>query len=122
MTKRIVVDTNILFSTLLNTNSRIGQILIKGHHYYDFYSTEYIRDEIFEHKEKIQNLAKLDDIKFIETYELAIHNISIISHSVIPAVYYKKAEILCASIDIDYTPFIAIAEFYVANCGLETKC
>ena len=28
MTK-IVVDTNIVFSALLNTNSRIGQILIK---------------------------------------------------------------------------------------------
>jgi predicted nucleic acid-binding protein len=111
MTIRIVVDTNILFSTLLNTNSRIGQILIKGHHYYNFFSPEYIRDEIFEHKYKIQHLAKMDDIKFIETYELAVHNISIISNSVIPATYYKKAEFLCSSIDIDDTPFIAATEF-----------
>ena len=111
MTKRIIVDTNILFSTLLNINSRIGQILIKGHSYYDFFSPEYIRDEIFEHKEKIQHLAKIDDIKFIETYELVVHNISIISHSVIPVSYFKMAEFLCSSIDIDDTPFIAATEF-----------
>ena len=52
MTK-IIIDTNIVFSALLNTNSRIGQILINGNRYYDFYLPEYIRFEIFEHTEKL---------------------------------------------------------------------
>ena len=66
MTK-IIVDTNIVFSALLNTNSRIGQILINGKDYFDFYSPEYVRFEIFRHKEKIKSIGKLSEDEFIET-------------------------------------------------------
>ena len=55
MTK-IIVDTNIVFSALLNINSRIGQILINGKNHYDFYSPEYVRLEIFKHKPTPKNL------------------------------------------------------------------
>lgn len=51
MTK-IIIDSNIAFSAILNVNSRIGQIIINGFRYYDFYSPEYIRTEILEHQEK----------------------------------------------------------------------
>ncbi|MCD4744706.1 MAG: hypothetical protein K8R58_00225 [Bacteroidales bacterium] len=110
MTK-IIIDTNIVFSALLNTNSRIGQILINGNRYYDFYSPEYIRFEIFEHKEKIKTIAKLTDNEFLEIYELIIRNITILNHTLIPIEIYKKAEVLCKTIDIDDTVFVAVAEF-----------
>jgi predicted nucleic acid-binding protein len=42
MTK-IVIDTNIAFSALLNIDSRIVQILISGKRFYDFYAPTYIR-------------------------------------------------------------------------------
>ena len=64
MTK-ITVDANIIFSALLNINSRIGQILISGKNYYDFYSPEYVRVEIFKHKEKIKSIGKLTDNEFV---------------------------------------------------------
>jgi predicted nucleic acid-binding protein len=51
MTK-IIIDSNIAFSAILNVNSRIGQIIINGFRHYDFYSPEYIRKEILEHQEK----------------------------------------------------------------------
>jgi len=59
MIKRITVDTNILFSALLNINSRIGQILLMGPRYYDFFAPQYIRIEILEHQEKIKKLPEL---------------------------------------------------------------
>ena len=111
MIKKVVVDTNIAFSALLNINSRIGQILLNGKELYEFYSPEYIRDEIFEHKEKIKLIANLDENKFIATYELVLHNMNILNHSIIPIKFYKKAEELCKSIDIDDTPFVAVTEF-----------
>jgi predicted nucleic acid-binding protein len=40
-----------------------------------------------------------------------MHNITILNHSVIPIEFYKKAENLCSSIDIDDTPFVAVTEF-----------
>ena len=108
---KIIIDTNIVFSALLNTNSRIGQILINGIKYYDFYSPEYIRLEIFKHKEKIKTIAKLTDDEFLETYELVIRNITVLNHSLIPIEIYKNAEVLCKTIDIDDTVFVAVAEF-----------
>jgi len=117
MTK-IIIDTNIAFSALLNINSRIGQILINGNRYYDFYSPEYIRFEIIEHKEKIKSIAKLTENKFLEIYELVMRNITILNHTLIPIKIYKKAEDLCRTIDIDDTVFVAVAEF--KRCKLWT--
>ncbi|MFO7891395.1 MAG: PIN domain-containing protein [bacterium] len=108
---KIIIDTNILFSALLNTDSRIGQILINGKRYYDFYAPEYIREEIIEHRDKIKTIAKLSDDDFIELYELILRNITILNHTLIPTNIYKKAEKLCETIDLDDTIFVAVAEF-----------
>lgn len=110
MTK-IIVDTNIVFSALLNTNSRIGQILINGKDYFDFYSPEYVRFEIFQHKEKIKSIGKLSEDEFIETYSLILRNITILNHSIIPPEIYRIAQLLCQDIDIDDTIFVAVSNF-----------
>lgn len=108
---KIVVDTNILFSGLLNTDSRIGQILINGKYYYRFYAPEYIRKEILDHKDKIISLAKLREDEFIELFELILRNITILNQNLIPIQVYKKAERLCEAIDLDDTSFVAVSEF-----------
>jgi predicted nucleic acid-binding protein len=90
MTK-IIIDSNIAFSAILNVNSRIGQIIINGFRYYDFYSPEYIRTEILEHQEKIKKIANLTDNEFLETYELIIRNVTILNHSLLPFKFYKQA-------------------------------
>ena len=110
MTK-IIVDTNVVFSALLNTNSRIGQILINGKNYFDFYSPEYVRYEIFQHKEKIKSIGKLSEDEFIETFGLILRNITILNHSIIPPEIYKNAKLLCKDIDIDDTIFVAVSNF-----------
>ncbi len=79
---KFVVDSNIIFSAILNTNSRIAQILLMGNDFYDFYAPKYIRSEIWEHREKIKKIAKLSDEDFIETYELVIKNVTILNHSI----------------------------------------
>ena len=93
MTK-IIVDTNIVFSALLNTNSRIGQILVNGKNHFDFYSPAYVKFEIFKLKEKIKSIGKLTDNEFLEIYGLILKNITILNHSIIPTEIYKNAEII----------------------------
>lgn len=68
----IVVDSNILFSALLNINSRIGQILISRNDYYQFYAPAYLRNEIWEHQSKIKKLGNFSDDQFQEVYELTL--------------------------------------------------
>jgi predicted nucleic acid-binding protein len=110
MTK-IVIDSNIAFSAMLNVNSRIGQIIINGHKHYHFYSPEYIRFEILNHQVKIKEIAQLSDNEFLEVYELIFRNITILNHSIIPKKFYIQAKELCGSIDIDDTAFVAFTEY-----------
>jgi len=115
MNKRIVIDTNIAFSALLNVDSRIGQILIRGGSYFEFFAPVYLKTEVIAHKEKIKELAQLSEESFIETYNMVLHNIAIIHHAIIPIEHYRKAEKLCRSIDIDDAVFVATAEFTEGN-------
>ncbi|MDY0076828.1 MAG: PIN domain-containing protein [Bacteroidales bacterium] len=108
---KIIVDTNIVFSALLNINSRIGQILINGKTYFDFYSPEYVKSEIFQHKGKIKSIGKLSDDEFVEAYGLILKNITILNHSLIPLEIYRSSELLCQDIDIDDTIFSAVSDF-----------
>jgi predicted nucleic acid-binding protein len=109
--RRIVVDTNVAFSTFLNVNSRIGQILLNGATYYDFYSPEYIKYELIEHKERIKSIGKLSEERFVELYGMILHNVRILNHSIIPNTFYQSAKEICQDIDIDDTPFVAINDF-----------
>jgi predicted nucleic acid-binding protein len=108
---KIIIDTNIVFSALLNTNSRIGQLLINGNNHYDFYSPAYLRFEIFNHKSKIKSIGKLSENEFIETFNLIIRKITILNHSIIPIEIYKEAEGLCMDIDVDDTVFVAVSKY-----------
>ncbi len=117
MTK-IIVDSNIIFSAMLNLDSRIAQILINGGDLYDFYSPKYVRTEIWEHQDKLKKIAKLDDEEFIEVYELVLKNITILDHSIIPIEKYKKAAEICKTIDVEDTIFVAFS--YFLKCKLWT--
>jgi predicted nucleic acid-binding protein len=109
--RRVVVDTNVAFSTFLNVNSRIGQILLNGTKYYDFYAPEYIRFELIEHKERIKSIGKLSEERFVELYAMILQNIRTLNHSIIPVKSYQSAIEICKGIDLDDTPFIATNDY-----------
>ncbi len=44
--KKIIVDTNIIFSCLINTHRTIGDLIFNSDTVLDFYSNEYMRYEI----------------------------------------------------------------------------
>jgi predicted nucleic acid-binding protein len=110
MTK-IVIDSNIGFSALLNTRSNIGRILIEGSHHYEFYAPEYFSAEILRYKEKIKSYAKIDEVEFKETYYLLFRELLIIDHVLIPKESYLKANALCKDIDIDDINFVALTDY-----------
>ena len=108
---RVVVDTNIVFSTFLNANSRIGQIILNGGKYYDFYAPAYIRVELMEHKDRIKDIGKLGENAFVELFELIVRNVHVLNHSIVPTEYYVKALKLCEGIDIEDTAFVAVTDY-----------
>jgi len=115
---KLIVDSNIIFSTILNINSRIAQILLTGNEFYEFYSPKYSRNEIWEHKEKIQKIGKLSSDEFLEVYEMVLKNITILDHSIVPKEKYQQSFELCEDIDPADTPFVAFSLFL--NCKIWT--
>lgn len=107
---KIVVDTNIIFGALLNTNSRIGQLLINSGEVFEFFAPQYLREEIFEHKARLQVLIKKDDAVFLELYESIIRHVNIISGSLIDEECWSIAKNLCQTVDVDDTEFVACTE------------
>ncbi|MBA4408303.1 MAG: hypothetical protein C0397_02630 [Odoribacter sp.] len=67
---KIVVDSNIVFSAILNTQSKIGQLIINGSKYFDFYTVGLLKDEIIEHTAKILLSTKFSQIQFNDTFKL----------------------------------------------------
>ncbi len=108
---RIVVDTNIVFSAVLNSNSRIANIILKPSAQYHFYSIERLITEIKKHKGKLSRLSGYNDIELDRMIDLVVKNISFINTRLIPPEIYDIAEELTYDVDEDDTEFVALTEF-----------
>lgn len=107
---RLVVDTNIAFSGILNTDVRIARIFLQPKSRFNFYSTQQLLNEIEEHKGKIKKIAGYTDQDLNRAIALITSRIRFINASLIPKEVYLKAEALTLKIDIDDTEFVALAE------------
>ena len=50
---KFVIDTNIIFSALLNSNSNIGELILQGGNYFEYYTINQLKNEILRYKNKI---------------------------------------------------------------------
>jgi predicted nucleic acid-binding protein len=105
---KIVVDTNIIFSGLLNTNSKIGELLINSQNSFEFYSCSYMRYEIQKHWEKLKKISKLSDQQLIDAQFHLFSRLKFINEDLIPGTIWKKALQLTQDIDIDDVDFVAL--------------
>jgi len=62
---KIIVDTNIIFSAILNSQSTIGQLLLRPNQF-QFYSPHFLQIEIHNHFKKVKKITKLEDSELIE--------------------------------------------------------
>ena len=63
---KVIVDANIVFSGILNTKGKIGDILINSHHLIDFIAPDFLRTEIRNHYRK---LSKISGLSMKELFE-----------------------------------------------------
>jgi predicted nucleic acid-binding protein len=107
---RIVVDTNIAFSAILNTNSNIARILLQPKSRFHFYSTDLLLEEINEHKERIISIAEYSNEEFEITIRLITSRIKFIDLNLIPHNILVSAENLVSDVDDDDTEFVALTD------------
>jgi predicted nucleic acid-binding protein len=104
----LIVDTNIVFSTLLNPHSVIGEILMNIQDEFTFFAPELLKDELKRYAPKIRTYSKLDSKTLSDIEELVLSNINFISEYSISEQSWIKAFTLTKDIDEDDTPFIAL--------------
>jgi len=113
---KLVVDTNIIFSAILNTNSNIGRILL--HPSIILYSCTFLQVELFRHREKLISITKLSLSEIAELQHLVLRNVIFLNEEIIPKEILLRAESLVNDIDPNDSIFVALAMHL--NCKLWT--
>jgi len=105
----IIVDTNIVFSALLNSTGRIGHVLFNAGGYLEFYSCKFLQKEVYNHFDKIQKHAKLNRNDLLELLNLIESRICFIDEDLLPTVTVEEAMKLVCDVDEDDLAFVALA-------------
>jgi len=108
---RIVVDTNIVFSALINSSATIPDIIISPFSHFRFYTSEYLFEELEKHKVKLQKASKLTEKEIEWTIANLFKYINIISLGIIPQKIWLAEEDLTIDIDPDDISFVALSIF-----------
>ncbi len=108
---KIILDTNIIFSALLNSNSTIGELIFDSENVFEFYGCDYMRLEIEQHWDKLKKISKLTDKELQESLFRLYTKIHFINEEQISEKIWLKAETLTSDIDIDDTDFVALTNY-----------
>lgn len=106
---KIIVDTNIIFSSLLTKDNDSKYFLTSTDH--EIYSCHYLFIEIFKHKDKIIKISKLSEDDILLQMDKVFSRINFVQDSIIPISFYTQAFKICKNIDENDTPFIALSLF-----------
>lgn len=109
--KIIIVDANILFSGILNVNSRIGNLLLTSRRFFKFYATEYIRKEIENHRLKLVEISGLPEEEVDLLTAKLFSRLTFISEESIPFEFWHRSAALVRDIDPDDISYVALNEF-----------
>ncbi len=112
---KIVVDSNIVFSAILNTKSKIGQLLITGSKYFDFYTVHLLKEEIVKHEDKIREISGFTQEQFDKTFRLITNKLIFVEDILLSDNDLAKAIELVADIDQNDALFVALSNHLKAN-------
>lgn len=107
---KIVIDTNIIFSALLKTNTTFGQIIFNSDGIFEFYSPQYMRIEIRRYWNKLLKISKLTDQQLDESFYTLLTKITLINEEIISQKIWVDSEKLVDGVDLDDIDFVALSK------------
>jgi predicted nucleic acid-binding protein len=107
---RIIVDANIVFSGILNSNGKIGDLLINSEKYFNFIAPEFLRYEIRDKYKKLQSISGLNIDQIQEAEYQVCKDITFISEEQIDYKLWVEAHELVKNVDADDVPYVAYAK------------
>lgn len=106
----VVVDTNIVFSAILNSDGKIGDLLLNSGEYINLYSAEYLRYELGNHYDKLSKISKQSIDKIANTEYFITREIKFISEEQIDESDWRSAYSLVKEVDLDDIAFVALCK------------
>lgn len=105
---KIIIDTNILISTIMSSGGVTGTFLLKDLREIEKFSCYYLYIEIFDKKEKIIKYSKLPEKEVLELLYLVLKNIQFINENQISKSSWTEAKELTKDIDVKDISFVAL--------------
>jgi predicted nucleic acid-binding protein len=112
---KIIVDTNVVFSAILSSSGKIGQILIYGRKQFEFYAPNLVKTEVKRHRDKLIQMGELTEEDFEDTRDDIYSCITFIAEEQIPYDYWHNAIPLVRETDMDDIAFVVLAEYLDAQ-------
>ncbi len=109
---KIIVDANIVFISILNSNGKIGDLLINSYGLIEFIATDFLTEEIKSHYSKLVRISKLSLENIFESEYSVCRAIAFISEEQIRKEAWLYAEKLVSDIDPKDTPYLAYARHF----------
>jgi len=106
---RIIVDSNIVFSAVLNSKGKIGQLIINGSKHFTFYTVGLLEKEIKTHKDKILKISGFSNEQFENVYQTVTGRIKFVDEILISDKCLSEAIDLVKDIDENDALFVALA-------------
>ncbi len=106
---KIVIDTNILISTLMKSDGVVGSILFRELKDFEKISCYYLYVELFSKKDRILKISKLEESELLELLYLVIKQVNFINEVQIGEENWRKAQILTQNIDVKDISFVALS-------------
>lgn len=105
----IVVDTNIVFSALLNADGSISSILLNSFGKIRFVAPSFMVDELDRYDQKIRAYSKHSHKEIGMLKRILLHHIELIDMEQVADGTWKRAFELTKHVDEFDTPFVALA-------------
>ena len=109
---KLIVDANIVFSAILNTNSKIADLLINSHQHITFIAPDFLRSEIYSNHSKLCKISGLTKAQIIESEFQVYKYINFISEAQIKPSAWRSAYKLTHDVDPKDTPYVAFAKHF----------
>jgi predicted nucleic acid-binding protein len=109
------VDANIVFSGILKSDGKIGDLLINSGGIFKFISPDFLRIEIRRHHEKLVQISKLTLEQVLESEFQICKSIHFISDEQISQTNWDLAENLVFDVDKKDVSYIAFSKQFKAK-------
>lgn len=112
MMETYIVDTNLVFSAILNPKNPIGQFILSAHqNNVKLYAPDFLTIELERYIPKLLELSKIEEKEVRRITSLIFSKISFIADNIIPFECYKNAVPFVRDVDMDDLVFVALTNY-----------